>query len=454
LTGKGHEQPRPAGVPREVAIEIVRTLRAAEHEAYFAGGCVRDELLGLVPKDYDVATDATPDRIRGMFKRTEAVGAAFGVVLVKQGGCVVEVATFRADGPYSDRRRPDSITFSDARADAARRDFTINALFLDPIVDDGPGSSGVSGDRGFVGERVIDYVGGVADLRAKVVRAVGDPAQRLAEDHLRALRAVRFASRLGFELEAGTASAIRAHARGLEGVSRERIGDEVRAMLGHGSRARSVTSMQALGLDGPALSEPCWDGPMPVLEALEGAMKEPRHWPEPGTGVGEGPSVAVRALACWGVDRCGGDLSKAIQRRDGWRKALCLSVEEERGFEGLLEVAGQMAAGVEAWGVAKRKRLGASLMSRGAWEVLVGHEPTKAQAWADDLHRLAREPGGLAPEPWVDGTDLIAAGWVPGPRFKAALEALYDAQLEGRASSRAEALELVRGLGVQRSGTT
>src|SRR5690606_2366392 len=172
--------------------DIASTLRSHGHIAYFAGGCVRDALLGHPPTDYDIATDATPDRVQSLFDRTAAVGAHFGVVLVKRRGVTVEVATFRSEGPYSDQRRPDSVTFSDPESDARRRDFTINALFLDPLA----------------GDKVIDFVGGRQDLKAGVVRAVGDPEARLAEDHLRALRAVRFTARLGFRLDQATAKAI------------------------------------------------------------------------------------------------------------------------------------------------------------------------------------------------------------------------------------------------------
>ena len=181
---------------RQAATWIVRTLHDAGHIAYFAGGCVRDGLLGLHPTDFDIATDAPPQRVQGLFKRTAEVGAAFGVVLVhvtpeemgapggRRDAVSVEVATFRSDGPYTDARRPDVVHFSDPQSDARRRDFTINALFLDPLqpADEATRSVGAPDLQG----RVIDYVGGVADLKGRVLRAVGDPEKRLAEDHLRA----------------------------------------------------------------------------------------------------------------------------------------------------------------------------------------------------------------------------------------------------------------------------
>ena len=176
---------------REDAARVVEELRAGGHVAYFAGGCVRDMLLGLEPKDFDVATDAPPERVRKLFRNSQAVGAAFGVILVRTGGSSVEVATFRSDGAYLDGRHPEHVRFTTAEEDARRRDFTINGLFFDPI----------SGD-------VIDYVGGREDLAARWIRAIGEPGARFAEDHLRMLRAIRFAARFDFAIEANTAAAI------------------------------------------------------------------------------------------------------------------------------------------------------------------------------------------------------------------------------------------------------
>ncbi|VAX42094.1 CCA tRNA nucleotidyltransferase, partial [hydrothermal vent metagenome] len=272
---------------RNAATAIVRTLRGKGHTAYFAGGCVRDALLGAEPVDFDVATSARPEQVQALFRQTAAVGASFGVVLVKERGVMVEVATFRSDGPYSDKRRPDHVEFADAEHDAQRRDFTINALFLDPLAGDAekspvcaqkscPPSPGlqsggaseehradqtdrppteVGGSEMEGASGIIDFVGGLDDLRAGCIRAVGDPAQRLAEDHLRALRAVRFAARYGFEIEPRTAAAIRAHATDLAGVSCERIGEEFRRMMAHPSRAQAAELLGELGLDGVLLGE-------------------------------------------------------------------------------------------------------------------------------------------------------------------------------------------------------
>src|SRR5919199_235347 len=180
---------------RDDALAVLRRLRDAGHVAYFAGGCVRDLLLGLEPKDYDVATDAPPQRVRELFGNTQAVGQAFGVILVRHRRSQVEVATFRSDGAYLDGRRPSEVRFTTAEEDAQRRDFTINGLFSDPTEG-----------------RIIDYVGGQEDLKNKLLRAIGDPDRRFEEDHLRLLRAVRFAARFGLDIEPHTSDAIRSHA--------------------------------------------------------------------------------------------------------------------------------------------------------------------------------------------------------------------------------------------------
>jgi poly(A) polymerase len=220
---------------RDDALEVIKRLRRSGHVAYFAGGCVRDLLMGTPPKDYDVATDAPPKRVRELFSNTQAVGQAFGVILVRHGPSTVEVATFRTEGIYSDGRRPDSVAFTSAEHDAQRRDFTINGLFLDPLENPPAG-------------KVIDYVQGQDDLRHRVLRAIGDPHRRFAEDHLRLLRAVRFAARLGFEIEPATAEAIRINAPRLKGISPERIADELRMMLTPPTRHRAWPILWEFGL--------------------------------------------------------------------------------------------------------------------------------------------------------------------------------------------------------------
>jgi hypothetical protein len=405
---------------RLAALGIVRQLHDQGHVAYFAGGCVRDELLGLEPTDYDVATDARPQRVTELFDRTAEVGASFGVVLVRTGGATIEVATFRADGPYTDSRRPDAVTFADPRSDAHRRDFTINALFLDPLAaEDAPSIHG----------HVIDYVGGMADVSARIVRAVGDPGARLREDHLRALRAVRLASRLGFEIEAETGAAIARDARALVGVSRERIGDEIRRMMAHRSRAVAIARLEQLGLDGPVLGNARGsDGALDTLEAMA-------------------PDAPVpTSLGAWAIDRGLALEPEAIGVLvNAWRSALCLSNEARDDMLGALTI----LARLREWpslGVASRKRIGASRGFDQALLLLKATDPGAHGVVERDLAELGASHGGLAPAPLLRGEDLIAHGLKPGPDFGRILDSVYDAQLEGRVVDRSEAMELARSL--------
>lgn len=409
---------------RGTAASIVRRLREAGHVAYFAGGCVRDELLGLDPVDYDVATDARPDAIQAMFRKTAAVGASFGVVLVKEAGGVVEVATFRSDGPYSDSRRPDRVEFADAAHDAERRDFTINALFLDPLAAE---------DSASIHGHVIDHVGGLADLEARVIRAVGDPERRLAEDHLRALRAVRFAARFGFAIERGTADAIREHASDLDGVSRERVGDELRRMFLAETRAEAAGLLDELSLDGVVL------GVVPTAargSALAGLA--------PGEFLGEPVAVSFpAALAALAFDR--GEAESLAQvpglvRR--WRRGLCLSNEESARLRDVLEGVLEIEADWAAAGVASRKRRAAAPWFADALAVLEARNGKLGNVVRTDVGSLAGDGIGLAPTPLIDGNDMLEVGITPGPVFARVLSSVYDAQLEGRVSGKPEALRL------------
>ena len=415
---------------RAAALAIVRRLREAGHVAYFAGGCVRDELLGLAPIDYDIATDARPEQIQALFKRTAQVGAAFGVVLVTPQAdegvpdrATVEVATFRSDGPYSDKRRPDAVSFGGPQEDARRRDFTVNALFLDPEADRG-GS-------------VIDLIGGVADLERKVIRAVGDPEARLAEDHLRALRAVRLAARLAFAIDPATVAAIRAHTRDLSGVSRERIGEELRKMMAHGSRAAAVGLLQELGLDTPVLEEAPNRSSPDILRGLAGKAGVP----------------FATALAAWALDRglrvTGlGAESEAARLVTRWRAALCLSNAERAQLMGVLDGLIALAGTWDGAGVARQKRLAGA--AEGGFEQAVMlvemRDPARAAAVRARVAELSATAGGLAPEPLLNGDDLVAAGFKPGKRFKTILERVYDAQLEARIGTKGGAMDLAREL--------
>lgn len=218
---------------RLTAIDLVRTLQKANYTAYFAGGCVRDMLLGLHPKDFDIVTDATPDELEAIFEHTIPVGKKFGVILVVQNGHHFEIATFRSDAGYSDGRRPDAVVFTNAEEDAKRRDFTINGMFYDPIA-----------------EQVHDYVGGQRDLEAKLIRFIGDPEQRIEEDHLRLLRAVRFKNQFDFQYDPDTYNAIKKYAPLIkERVSAERIRDEFCKMLMDKSRpSMAFEDMSHLGI--------------------------------------------------------------------------------------------------------------------------------------------------------------------------------------------------------------
>lgn len=415
---------------RDAAVGIVRRLRGAGHVAYLAGGCVRDALLGMEPKDYDVATDARPETVRGLFRRSRYVGEAFGVVLVYAGeraGPGVEVATFRTEWGYEDGRRPGGVEFTDAEHDARRRDFTVNGLFADPLDENHePLPAGE--------DRVIDFVGGVKDLEACLLRAIGDPRERFGEDYLRMLRAARFAARLGFEIEPGTAEAIRASAENLQKISRERIGQEVMLMLTGNDPVRAAELMQELKIDGAALNERHVAADLRTLRGLP-----------------SGCGYAL-SLAAWMLDRAGasgsteaaavfaGKEAKAAMR--GWRKALCLSNGDRDALGHILGLLPRVVAWDEL-GVAKRKRLLAEPVWPQAWALArvlgPGEFVQKVEAQAGPLWAE-----GVAPERVVTGDDLIRMGVPAGPRIGDLLEGVYDEQLEGRVRNKDEGLDWVR----------
>lgn len=249
-----NEENRTAQENRTEAAAVAGTLKNAGFTAYFAGGCVRDFLLGNTPHDYDIATDARPDQVQALFPKSQAVGAHFGVVIVRTKADHVEVATFRTDGSYKDGRRPEAVTYSTPAEDAQRRDFTVNGLFLDPAT-----------------EEVIDFVDGKKDLAAKLLRAIGDPAARFREDHLRLLRAVRFATTLGWEIEPATWAAIKAEAPSLAKISIERIRDEFVKIMLHPNRVRGLDLLDASGLLTHII---------PEMEALKGCDQPPQFHPE------------------------------------------------------------------------------------------------------------------------------------------------------------------------------
>ncbi len=390
----------------QAACHIVRALKGAGYKAVLAGGCVRDRLLGIVPKDYDVATSAMPEQVKAVFPGSKGVGEAFAVVLVRHEEVVTEVATFRKDGPYADGRRPEYVELDGAtmEEDAARRDFTINGLFEDP---DGEEAS-----------KVIDFHDGVADLKEhRCVRAIGDPAARIAEDRLRMLRAVRFAARFGFQIEPATKQAIAQHAAELRAVSRERVGGEMVMMLGHPARAQAAGMLQELGLDVAILGSDAHSD-FPRLASLSPEASD------------------AAALAAWALDRgMSGDVAGAL--RDGLR----LSNSTEDAIRDALGLLPRLMAEWPAASVAAKKRMASHPGYQAAWWLLEATSLESAQAIAAEVADLS-EGIGLAPVPLLSGDDLIAAGHRPGPNFAVALDAAYDAQLAGCISSLEEAMAI------------
>lgn len=427
------------GSGRDAAVAIVRTLRDAGHVAYLAGGCVRDDVMGVPPKDYDVATDAKPERVKSLFPKARYVGEAFGVVLVRVKGHSVEVATFRREWGYTDGRRPDKVEFTDAEEDARRRDFTINGLFEDPLRDGGEADAREAA--------IIDYVGGREDIRNRVVRAIGDPEARFSEDYLRLLRAVRFAARLGFTIEERTAKAIRARADKLAAISRERIGVEIGSMLSPprkaSQRAESARLMQELRLDAPALTEEHRAAPLPTLASLRDEATYPA------------------ALTAWMIDRfvtlptepdgtrrAIGEFteheSETVIAR--WREAICLSNDVRDAVQHAFDSLAMMMD----WptlDTARRKRLMATRGWNDAVDLLnalARHD--RLVALAHDINHDAAGLGAhtVRPDPFVTGDDLIALGQRPGPAFKHVLDEAYDRQLDGTLATREAALAWLR----------
>jgi poly(A) polymerase len=419
---------------REDAEAVLRRLREAGHVAYFAGGCVRDMLLALEPKDWDIATDAPPQRVRQLFPRTQAVGAAFGVILVRQGSSQIEVATFRTDVSYDDGRRPTAVKFTTAEEDAKRRDFTINGLFLDPIEN-----------------KVIDYVGGQEDLKNKLLRAIGEADHRFEEDHLRLLRAVRFAARFDLTIEPATVAATKKHAPQLKRISPERIAEELRLMLTAPTRAIAWRMLWELGLglvvfrNVESLRE---DAAVSCVDQRRSVFLN----------ISPGETVLFGlALAAAVVDVTGGDRDvrallekRAVQRAaHAMRQTLRISNEESDAMEGTLIGAGQMLEGDAVPGIARMKRFLASPTADSAIELLhafarVGEHVQRIEKVLGELKHLSDLD--VAPPPLITGDDLTAAGFQPGPMFKRVLDAVYDAQLEDRITTKDQAMQLAREL--------
>lgn len=414
---------------RDDALAVVQRLTSAGHIAYFAGGCVRDELLGLQPKDYDVATDALPERVRKLFSNTQAVGQAFGVILVRLGRSVVEVATFRSDGHYTDGRRPDEVRFTTAQEDAQRRDFTVNGLFLDPV--DG---------------RIIDYVGGQKDLAERILRAIGEPDARFEEDHLRLLRAVRFAARFNFAVDTRTQEAIRRHAPQLARISPERSGDELRTMLTPPTRGAAWHSLREFGLADVIFRF------MPALPAGD-VVNVARQFHifdalAPSRAVPFGLALAAATLdrvypawPAWADFRMLFDKPLTQKLVHAHRQALRISNDEADAMAGTLEGLAPLLRD-DAPPVAAMKRFLARPTAALSRDLLAAvhdvADPSRVEWLQRELAEL--EKTDVAPPPLITGDDLTAAGLPPGPMFKRVLEETYDAQLEGRVAGKEEAM--------------
>lgn len=427
--------------PPDAAIRIIRALEASGHRALLAGGCVRDALLGHKPKDWDIATDAPPEAVQGLFERTVAVGAQFGVVRVRMGGREFEVARFREDGAYSDGRHPDSVRPSGEEGDAKRRDFTINGMFYD-----------VSNHR------LLDYVGGRRDLDEGIIRAIGEPNLRFREDHLRMMRAVRFAARFGFRVEPATASAIEANAERIGKISPERIRDELTIILTQNNADAAFAMLDSSGL---------LEYVLPEVAAMKGVAQPPEFHPE--------GDVWTHVLAMLRIKRSASPtLSWGILLHDVGKPAT-YTVTDRIRFNGHDKAGAAMSAEVCA-----RLRMPKARAAR-IFDLVANHmrfmhvekmrkarlkrflrEPYFGELL--ELHRVdclashgnlrthefcTRKLGeiqaeALRPPRLLDGRGLMAMGYPAGPKLGEILFALEDEQLEGRISTREEAKEFAR----------
>jgi tRNA nucleotidyltransferase/poly(A) polymerase len=434
----------PENEMEETAHGIVRRLRAAGHVAYYAGGSVRDLLRGQVPKDIDVATDARPEAVQKLFPRTYAVGAHFGVIVVLENGFQFEVATFRSDGAYLDGRRPVEVHFASAEEDAARRDFTINGMFFDPEAGE-----------------VIDFVNGRADLEARLMRAIGDPVQRFTEDRLRILRAVRFATVLGFEIDPSTWDAVVAQASSINEISAERIREELVRIFMSPQRVRGWDLLDASGLMGAIL---------PEVEAMKGCEQPPQFHPEGDVfkhtrimlellaeeaslplifsvlfhDIGKPPTSSVDEsgrIRFNGHDRLGAEMTERVMQRLRFSRAeIDATVEAVRQHMVFKDVPNMR--------VAKLKRF----MARPTFtDELELHrvDCESSHGMMDNYEFLRRKQEEFAnepiiPPPLVRGDDLIALGLKPGPQFGEILEAVETRQLEGALTNREEAVRWLK----------
>jgi poly(A) polymerase len=427
-----------------IARRLVQHLHDAGHLALYAGGCVRDMLRGETPQDYDIATSARPEQVQALFRRTFGVGAHFGVIVVHEDGHDFEVATFRRDGAYIDGRRPTDVTFSTPQMDAERRDFTVNGMFFDPVA-----------------KQVVDYVGGQADLAAKILRAIGDPAARFREDRLRLLRAVRFATTLRLDIDPATWGAVCEHAPHIHEVSAERIREELVKTFLSPQRVRGFDLLDESGLLRELL---------PEVEALKGCEQPPQFHPEgdvfvhtrimlgllPATvslplvfgvllhDIGKPPTATVDPdgrIRFNGHDKLGAEMAEQIMLRLRFSRA---------EIDDTVEAVAQhmVFKDVQAMRIARLKRF----MARPTFtDELELHRVDCASSHAmldnyeflrDKREEFAAAP--LIPPPLITGRDLIDLGLTPGPRFKELLESVQSRQLEGTLTTREEALAFIR----------
>ena len=398
--------------PRQLAIEVTSKLQTAGFQALWAGGCVRDSLLNAAPKDFDVATSATPDEVQQLFglKKTLSISKSFGVITFigpKSAGNI-EIATFRRDGDYSDGRRPDSVEFTDAKEDALRRDFTINGMFYDPV-----------------SEEVIDYVCGEADIERKLIRAIGDADQRIEEDRLRMLRGVRFAATYGFEIEAATIEAIQNRAADIGSVSPERIGTELRRMLAHPEKARALRLLIESNLWEqvlpPKFRTACdWNEKVSLLEKLDADF----------------PTTLAAIIRK--TEIVTGDL------QDAWR----LTNEEVVRTDWILENEKQLSIArnlkwSELQPLLISSHSAATLDLLDAWvDSGQGSEDVRASVLLC-REKLDLDQAELDPQPFVDGKDLKELGLNPGPHFKTILDNVRKMQLDGQILTREDALKWI-----------
>lgn len=427
---------------RAFAREVVARLKAAGFQALWAGGCVRDLILGLEPSDYDVATEATPDQVMALFRRTIPVGVSFGVVRVlgPDGAGEVEVATFRSDGDYHDGRRPESVRFGDARLDAARRDFTINGMFLDPETGE-----------------VLDFVGGRDDLEARKLRAIGDPAERFTEDKLRLIRAVRFASRFDLAIEPRTRNSLESMVDQVRVVSAERVAQELRRMLVHPSRSRAMSLAMDVGLIAELLppldrarglfqGKPVqpqgdlWDHTLLVLDLLPESVSFPLAFAALLHDVGKPDTKGLKngRTTFHNHEQVGRSIAERIGRD------LKLANSERERVAWLVEFH-QYLGEATRLREAKLKRI---LASPGIDELLALHRADALASTGDASHvdycetYLREQPAGpINPPPLLNGHDLARHGLKSGPETKRHLELIREAQLDRLIHSKKEALD-------------